>query len=174
MFRGAWEAVKNVFSKGGAIFDGIKDGILNGLKTIVNAIIGGINKVISIPFNGINTALKAIKGVNIMGLQPFSWISTISVPQIPKLAKGGVLYNEALVMAGEYSGASTNPEIVTPQNIMEETFDKVMSRYQGNNNDKTINLAVYVNNKKLGQILLDDLRDMKRQTGNGLEALIGG
>ncbi len=57
---------------------------------------------------------------------------------------------------------------------MEETFDKVMSRYQGNNNEKPIYLTVNVSNKKLGHILLDDLRDMKRQTGNGLEALVGG
>ena len=138
IFRGAWEAVKNVFSKGGAIFDGIKDGILNGLKTIVNAIINGINKVIAIPFNGINAALRAIKSVNIFGLQPFSWVNTIGVPQIPTLARGGVLYYDTIIRAGEYSGASTNPEIVTPQNIMEETFNKVISRYQGNNNNKPI------------------------------------
>lgn len=50
-FSKAWQAVKNVFSAGGQIFDGIKDGILNGLKVVVNAIINGINKVISIPFN---------------------------------------------------------------------------------------------------------------------------
>lgn len=173
-FSQAWQAVKNVFSSGGAIFDGIKDGILNGLKTIVNAIIRGINKVISIPFNGINSALKAIKSVDIMGLRPFSWINTIGVPQIPQLAKGGVLYDETLVMAGEYSGASSNPEIVTPQNIMEETFDKVMSRYQVNNNDVPINLAVYVGNTKLGQVLLEHLRNMKRQTGKDIEALVGG
>ncbi len=174
IFRGAWEAVKNVFSKGGAIFDGIKDGILNGLKTIVNAIINGINKVIAIPFNGINAALRAIKSVNIFGLQPFSWVNTIGVPQIPTLARGGVLYYDTIIRAGEYSGASTNPEIVTPQNIMEETFNKVISRYQGNNNNKPIYLTVNVGNNKLGQILLEDLRNMKRQTGNNLEALVGG
>lgn len=173
-FSQAWQAVKNVFSTGGAIFDGIKDGILSGLKSIVNAIITGINKVISIPFNGINSALRSIKNADIMGIRPFSWINTISIPQIPRLAKGGVLYDETLVMAGEYSGASSNPEIVTPQNIMEDTFDKVMSRYQGSNNDRPINLAVYVGNTRLGQILLNDLRDMKRQTGKDIEAIVGG
>ncbi len=174
-FSQAWEAVKNVFSKGGAIFSGIKDGILNGLKTVINAIINGINKVIAIPFNGINTALRSIKSVNILGLQPFSWINTIGVPQIPTLAKGGVLYDDTIVRAGEYSGASTNPEIVTPQNIMYDTMKKALSESDiGNNNDRPIYLTVNVSNKKLGQILLEDLRNMKRQTGNGLEALVGG
>lgn len=55
-------------------------------------------------------------------------------PKIPRLASGGVLYDTRLVMAGEYSGARTNPEIVTPQNIMRETFEDVMSDFATNNN----------------------------------------
>lgn len=173
-FSQAWQAVKNVFSTGGAIFDGIKDGILNGLKSIINAIISGINKVIRIPFNGINSALRAIRNVNIMGLQPFSWISTISVPQIPRLAKGNVAYSETMAIFGEYAGASSNPEITTPQNVMRETFDEVLSNHEWNNNsnDSSIQLSVYVGNKRLGQILLDDLKDIKRRTGKDIEALV--
>lgn len=174
-FSQAWQAVKNVFSTGGKIFDGIKDGILNGLKSIVNAIIGGINKVISIPFNGINSALKAIKSVNIMGLQPFSWIKTISVPQIPRLAKGGIIDSPTIAMMGEYAGAKSNPEIVTPQNIMRETMEDVFSEYLGNNDQPiSLNLTVKVGDKKLGQILLEDLRDKTRRTGKDIEALVGG
>lgn len=90
-FTKAWTAVKNVFSVGGKIFDGIKDGIVSAFKSIVNGIIRGINKVVAVPFKGINTALKKIKGVDIMGLKPFDWIQTINVPQIPLLRKGGIL-----------------------------------------------------------------------------------
>lgn len=173
-FSEAWKAVKNVFSTGGQIFDGIKDGILNGLKAVINAIITGINKVVSIPFNGLNSALRKIRDVNIMGLNPFSWISTIQVPQIPRLAKGNVAYDETLAIFGEYSGASNNPEITTPQNIMRDTFEDVLSNYGGNSNDRPIYLTVNVGNKKLGQILLDDLRDKTRRTGKDIEALVGG
>lgn len=91
VFSNAWNAVKNVFSTGGKIFDGIKDGIVNVFKTVVNGIINGINKVISIPFNAINNVLNKIRNISILGVSPFSWISTFSVPQIPTLAKGGVL-----------------------------------------------------------------------------------
>ena len=174
-FSQAWQAVKNVFSTGGKIFDGIKEGILSGLKSIVNAIISGMNKVISIPFNGLNVALKKLRDINIMGLTPFNWIGTISVPQIPQLAKGGVLTEATAVVAGEYSGAKSNPEIVTPQNIMRDTFEDVFSEYLGNNGQAiSLNLTVNVGNKKLGQILLDDLRDRTRRTGKDIEALIGG
>ena len=89
-FSAAWQAVKDVFSSGGKVFEGIKDGILNALKSIINALISGINKVIAIPFNGINFALDTIKNINILGLTPFSWIQTIAVPQIPQLANGAV------------------------------------------------------------------------------------
>ena len=174
-FSQAWQAVKNVFSTGGKIFDGIKEGILSGLKSIVNAIISGMNKVISIPFNGLNVALRKLRDINIMGLTPFNWIGTISVPQIPQLAKGGVLTEATAVVAGEYSGAKSNPEIVTPQNIMRDTFEDVFSEYLGNNGQAiSLNLTVNVGNKKLGQILLDDLRDRTRRTGKDIEALIGG
>ena len=91
-FTKAWTAVKNVFSTGGKIFDGITEGITSTFKTVVNGIIGGINKVIKIPFDGINNALAKIRDISIAGVQPFSGlISTISVPQIPQLAKGGIL-----------------------------------------------------------------------------------
>ena len=91
-FSNAWNGVKDVFSTGGKIFDGIKEGIAATFKTVVNGIIGGINRVIAVPFNAINSALQTIRDISIAGIQPFSGlISTISVPQIPLLARGGVL-----------------------------------------------------------------------------------
>lgn len=91
IFSTAWNKVKSIFSVGGKIFDGIKDGIVNAFKAVVNAIIKGINKVVALPFDGINWALKKIKSIEIFGLKPFDWINTIGVPQIPLLYRGGVL-----------------------------------------------------------------------------------
>lgn len=93
---------------------------------------------------------------------------------MPRLAKGNVAYDETLAIFGEYSGASNNPEITTPQNIMRDTFEDVLSNYSGNNNDRPIYLTVNVGNQKLGQILLEDLRDRTRRTGKDIEALVGG
>ena len=176
IFSGAWQAVQNVFNAGGKIFQGIKDGIFSTFKNIVNSLISGINAVVAIPFNAINSALRFIKNVNIMGFKPFEWLPTIGVPQIPKLAKGGVLTEATALIAGEYSGAKSNPEIVTPQNIMYDTMKRAISDSDMGNsdNDRPIYLNVYVGNKKIGEILLEDLRDKKRQTGKNVEALIGG
>lgn len=91
-FKAAWQKVKNVFSTGGKIFDGIKEGITEAFKTVVNAIIRGINKVIAIPFKAINSALDKIRDAEILGFKPFAGlISRFDIPQIPELARGGVL-----------------------------------------------------------------------------------
>ena len=91
-FSKAWSKVKSIFSTGGKIFDGIKDGIVSSFKKIVNAIIRGINKVVSVPFNALNKTLDKIRNVSIAGLSPFKGlIGDISVPKIPELFKGGVL-----------------------------------------------------------------------------------
>jgi phage-related protein len=120
IFSDAWQAVKNVFSTGGRIFDGIKDGIVNAFKTIVNGIIGGINKVIAVPFNAINGVLRKIKNVSIVGIKPFDWIQTFSVPQIPKLWRGGVLERGQIGLL-EGSGA----EAVVPLENNKKWISKV-------------------------------------------------
>lgn len=92
IFSEAWNKVKAVFSVGGKIFDGIKDGIVSAFKSVVNAIIRGINKVVSIPFNAINKALKTIRNIEFLGISPFKGLlNEISVPKIPELYEGGVL-----------------------------------------------------------------------------------
>jgi hypothetical protein len=100
-FSKAWTKVKEVFSTGGKIFDGIKDGIVNAFKTIVNAIIKGINKVVAVPFNAINKVIGKIRGVSIAGISPFGGLSDISVPEIPLLAKGGIVDSATLAVIGE-------------------------------------------------------------------------
>lgn len=91
---------------------------------------------------------------------------------LPRLAKGNVAYDETLAIFGEYSNASSNPEITAPQNVMADTFRSVLSEFNGN--AQSIELTVNVGNEKLGRILLDDLKSMKRQTGKDLEAIVGG
>lgn len=90
-FGDAWEKVKKVFSSGGKVFDGIKEGIVSSFKSIVNSLISGINRVIAKPFEGLNAAIRKIRSVSVLGLYPFSGLSTVSVPSIPYLAQGAVL-----------------------------------------------------------------------------------
>ena len=165
-----WNGIKNTVVN-------IWNGIWGAIRSVINTILGGIESFVNGIIRGINWVLNGISGVanavgSLIGLDPISLkLSTIS---LPRLAKGAVLKVPTVAEMAEYPGASQNPEIVTPQNIMEETFDRVLSRYQDNDNSQPIYLTVNVGNAKLGQILLDDLRDMKRRSGKGIEALVGG
>lgn len=117
IFSKAWAGVRDVFSTGGRIFMGITEGILGTFKTVVNGIIGGINRVITIPFNGINGILDGIRGISVMGVSPFAWIGRISTPQIPMLAQGGFVKANTpqLAMIGDNKHYG---EIVAPENKM--------------------------------------------------------
>ncbi|MBR4859362.1 MAG: hypothetical protein IKU08_09300 [Clostridia bacterium] len=110
IFGDAWSRVKNIFSTGGKIFDGIKEGISSTFTNIVNRLIRGINKIVAVPFNAINSALTKIKNVEIANYKPFAdKISTISVPEIPELAEGGILTRATHVIAGEAGAEAVLP-----------------------------------------------------------------
>lgn len=163
IFSSAWTAVKNVFSSGGKIFDGIKDGILSGLKTVVNGIITGINKVIAVPFNGINSALQRIKGISIAGLKPFDWIPTISVPQIPKLFRGGIL-EKGQVGLLEGSGA----EAVVPLENNDAWLSKLAEKLRillGDNNGGDGDVILQVDGTTFGRIAKKSINQHTKQTG---------
>ena len=164
-FSKAWTAVKNVFSTGGKIFDGIKDGIATVFKTVVNGIIGGINKVIAVPFNAINKALARIRDIEIVGLQPFSWIKTFSVPQIPKLETGAVL-EKGQVGLLEGNGA----EAVVPLHQNRKWINAV-----ARDMDSAIGGS---SNARVVALLMDILEVLEELSGMGIyldtNALVGG
>lgn len=165
-FSAAWEAVKKVFSTGGKIFNGIKDGILNGLKAVINAIIRGINKVIAIPFNGLNAALKKIKSIDILGLKPFNWISPIKVPQITPLATGTVVppNREFLALLGDNK---KEPEVVSPISTMKQAVLEAISESgitSGGGNDYG-DIVVMIDGREVFRAVRKQSVEYKKQTG---------
>lgn len=150
IFTNAWTAVKNVFSTGGKIFDGIKDGIVSAFKTVVNAIINGINKVVAIPFNAINAALRKIRDIEFLGISPFKkLIGQISVPQIPTLAVG----TDRIPEEGLYhlhEGERVVPKKYNPVLNEELTKNSLMDALTEFAGTKTITNTTKVDNKVAG------------------------
>lgn len=129
VFGKAWETVKNVFSTGGKVFDGIKDGIINAFKAVVNALIKGINTIVSTPFNGLNSVLQKIHDISFLGISPFSWLTwRAPVPQIPLLAQGAVIPPNkkfAAVLGDQRNGNNLEaPESLIRKIVREESGDK--------------------------------------------------
>lgn len=135
-FSAAWENIKSAFSNFTSFFSGLWDNIKNTFSSlgtklgdaIGDSVKSGINSVLSMIEDTINKAIGLINGaidlINKVSPKDIGHIGTLS---LPRLAKGGVLYDDTAFIGGEYANAATNPEIVTPQNIMAETFDKVLT-----------------------------------------------
>ena len=136
LFSQAWNNIKSAFSNFTSFFSGLWDKIKStfsslGTKlgdSIGGAVKSGINTVLSMIENSINRAIALINGaIDIINKVPGVDIGHIGTLSLPRLAKGGVLYDDTAFIGGEYANAATNPEIVTPQNIMADTFDKVLT-----------------------------------------------
>ncbi|MDO5559422.1 MAG: phage tail tape measure protein [Oscillospiraceae bacterium] len=102
----AWENIKNIF---GDVWDGFVDmakGPLNVVLGLVNGVIGGINKMVD--------------GINSISFDIPSWVPGVGgnsigfdiphVPEIPLLAKGGILTSGSAIV-GE-----AGPELLTMYN----------------------------------------------------------
>ena len=136
-FREAWNNIKSAFSNFTSFFSGLWDKVKSTFSSlgtklgdaIGGAVKSGINSVLSMIEDTINKAIGLINGAIdlINKVVPGDGIGHISTLSLPRLAKGGVLYDDTAFIGGEYANAATNPEIVTPQNIMAETFDKVLT-----------------------------------------------
>lgn len=126
-FRDAWQKVKDVFSTGGSIWSGIKEGIENTFRTVVNAIIRGMNTIIAVPFNKINSMLNTIRNAHFLGISPFQnmWgVNPLPVPQIPMLARGAVIpaNRQFLAVLGDQRNGNNleAPESLLRQIVREE------------------------------------------------------
>lgn len=102
--------------------------IQNCIKGVVNGIIGIVNSMIQRVVDGINSLGKAISGFS-FDLPDFLGgghvgisIPTITAPQIPMLASGGVIDQPTLAMMGEYQGAGHDPEIAAPESKLRAVF----------------------------------------------------
>ncbi|WP_085833498.1 phage tail protein [Clostridium merdae] len=127
VFTGNWEKAWNGVK---AIFKGVFEALFDIAKAPLNGIVGLINAVIS----GLNVL---ISGLNKIHFEIPDWvpgkmagksfgINIDPIQDIPYLAKGGILEQPTLAMMGEYPGAKSNPEIATPQSLMQETFLETM------------------------------------------------
>ena len=129
VFTGQWEdALNNLVDIGKDAFRLLVDVI----RVPVNIIIGILNTIARAFVEVVNWIVRAINKIHV---EIPSWVpfvggksigfhlSEVQYTGIPYMANGGVVASPTLAMIGEYAGASNNPEIVTPQNILRETID---------------------------------------------------
>ena len=145
-WKRAWEGVQKVFK-------GVFQSFVSIAKAPINLIIGLINGLVSAIVSGVNAVIRNINKLSwrvpdwvpLIGGSHFGFnLKTFTAPRIPYLADGGVAYNPTLAMIGEYSGASNNPEIVTPQSLLQQIISS--------GNDELIDVMVQLGRQVIGAI----------------------
>lgn len=122
----AWKGVQEIF---GGIFQalvGIAKAPMNLIIGLINGMLSAIEKAINFIVNSVNKLkIKVPDWVPIYGGETFGFnLKTVAFTKIPQLANGGVAYESTLANIGEYAGAKHNPEIVTPQRLLETIVNK--------------------------------------------------
>lgn len=143
IFKGAWNAIKKAFTGVGKWFKNLFNGIISFIKAPINFLIDGLNTL--------------IKGVNKISFDVPKWVPGIGgkkfgfdIPQIPHLAKGGLVKAPTLAVVGDNMGASSgNPEVVSPLNKL-----KGMIQESSDNGDTEILSQILLYLKRMYEMFI--------------------
>lgn len=153
-------------------------GIKNNIHKVTNAVTSVANKIKSFlhftepdegPLSNFHTYMPDMIDLMVSGIKS----NTNKIKNEMENLAGTMSYtiNTEAVTGIPSTSPTIKPINVEANNMLDALSDIA---YKENENDKPIYLTVNVGNAKLGQILLDNLRDLKRQSGKDIEALVGG
>lgn len=97
----------------------------NGMKDIV---IGIADIIVGVFKGAVNLLIDAInffiRSANKLSFDVPEWLGGgtfgVSLPEIPKLAKGGLAYGPTLAMVGDNKGAAADPEVISPLSKLQD------------------------------------------------------
>lgn len=177
VFTGDWEKawtgikeiVLGILDAISGVFEGFIDGLIEGITNLGNA----INDLFGKDKKKKNTyTLNTNSKINLK-----NQAKNINIPQMRAFANGGVLNSPTVGLMGEYTGASNNPEIVTPQSLMRETMEDANASIInaifaiGNQISKSVddkNMDVYMDTAKVTRRITKEQTAQKKQMGTSL------
>lgn len=126
------DVVKGIIKSLGGIIDFIAGVLIldwertwNGMKDIV---IGIADIIVGVFKGAVNLLIDAInffiRSANKLSFDVPEWLEGgtfgVSLPEIPKLAKGGLVHGPTLAMVGDNKGAAVDPEVVSPLSKLQD------------------------------------------------------
>lgn len=177
VFSGDWEKawtgikeiVLGILDSISGVFEGFIDGLIEGINNLGNA----INDLFGKDKKKKNTyTFNTNSKINLK-----NQAKNINIPQMRAFANGGVLNSPTVGLMGEYTGASNNPEIVTPQSLMRETMEDANASLInaifaiGNQISKSVddkNMDVYMDIAKVTRRITKEQTAQKKQMGTSL------
>lgn len=172
---------RNAATWGKDLVDNMASGIRNNVQKVGSAV------------QGVASKIKGLLGFSEPEEGPLSNFHTY-MPDMIDLMVEGIKSNTNRVkseiedLAGMMSytintdGIVDIPQINSKANAQEiksrnSSYDSILSALSdmnsNDNNDRPIYLTIKVGDRTLGEILLNDLRNIKRQTGKDIEAIVG-
>ncbi|MNW40124.1 hypothetical protein D3C74_172300 [compost metagenome] len=168
VFTGDWEKAWNGIK---TFFSGIGDGLVGIFKGAINLIIDAFNFM--------------IRQLNKVKIDIPDWVPGdlggkefgLTIPTIPKLAKGGLAYGPTLAMVGDNKGASADPEVISPLSTLQDML--------GSSNQAVVEVlmmildairsgdketVIKVGESELGRIAARAIGAAERQAGRALFA----
>ena len=155
-----WKPVGNFFIK-------IMNSCIIAFEVGINFIIKQINKLSAFS-----------KLLSWAGIPEISKMEEVSFNKIPFLANGGVITKPTMAVMGEYSGASSNPEIATPESLMRKVFlESLLPLAQAivsgdkevvNAIDNLSNRPIQLNGRKVSESIYNDLQNEATRRGTTL------
>ena len=153
------------------VFTGNWKKAFQGLKDVVGGIFGGIVNIVKLPINflidGINTVLKGVNGLakaaaNVPGL---SWLKGVNIPQIPKLAQGGIVSSPTIAMIGEAGAEAVVP--LQNSGFIQQLASTIAAAVAGTGGGKTgdINLTLEVDGAAFGKVCVKSINAQTRKLG---------
>lgn len=183
-WKRAWNGIKDIF---GGVFDVMKNivvGVVDfietaftGVKNVIVSLFSSIGNIIKVPINGIiellNGAIRGLNKIKVPDWVPLVGGSGINIPQIPKLAQGGIVSQPTLAMVGDNKRSS---EVIAPLH----TLMGMLQQAQGGGNAEMIRLLTELvmlmrslqfptefnmDGRKTGEIMLEPLEEVARRRG---------
>lgn len=183
------DTIKNTFSNlsskssdwGKDLVSNMASGIKNNIHKVTSAVSSVANKIKDYlhftepdtgPLSNFHTYMPDMIDLMVKGIKD----NTSKVKNEMENLAGTMSYtiNTEPLTSIDTIASRIKPVNVQSSNLAERFEDALTGFNISNNTDRPIYLTVNVGDKKLGQILLDDLRDKTRRTGKDIEALIGG
>lgn len=152
------------------VFTGNWQRAFHGLAEIVGGEFGVIGSVIKAPINlaidAINKALGAVNGIagKVAGVPGLSFLSSLQIPQIPRLARGGIIDSPTVAMIGE-----AGPEAVVP--LQNTGFIQTLATAiagavaQGGGKGGDINVTMEVDGVVFGKLCVKAINAQTRKLG---------
>lgn len=171
LINGALKMLNGIIEFLVGVFSGNWKKAWQGIKDIMSSVWSGITAIFKLPVNliidGLNAFIKAMNKIKIPDWVPGVGGKGINIDLIPKLAKGGIVDEGQMFIAGE-----AGKEAIMPLENNTGWITELASKLNGGTNNAPQNIQMNVDSRRFAEIVISSLNQYVTDTGN-LPILLG-